>query len=136
MKTLTFEKVQSLRHSGIMDFVLSGRSLLKEIERREYDYVPRLGSEFSPTDVDLREELLLEKTGYLSSGRVALYICKCGDCECGVISAMIMREGDHIIWSDFGYENESDGELLLFDRIGPFRFEEKQYRQMVLGIAK
>jgi len=136
MKTLAIEKVQSCRHYGTMDFVISGRSLLKEIERREYDYIPRLGSDFSPTDIGLREELLLEKTGYLSSGRVALYICKCGDYECGVISTKIFREGNHIIWSDFGYENECDKEFLLFDRIGPFRFEEKKYRQIVLDINK
>lgn len=134
MKTLTIEIVQSQKYSAILDFVISGRSLSKEIERREYLYVPRLGSEMAPTDVETREVLLLEKADDLSSGRVALYTCPiCGDYGCGVISAKVVREGNHIVWSDICYENEGDDELIPLDRLGPYRFEEKQYRQAVLG---
>jgi len=134
MKTLTIEAIRSQKYSAILDFCVSGRSLLKEIERRKgCDFVSRLGSELEPTDVRTRDALLLEKTDDLSSGRVVLYTCPCGDFGCGVISAKIIREGKHIIWSDFGYENEFDDELILLERLGPFRFEEEQYRQAIMG---
>ncbi len=133
MKMLAIEMVQSQKYGAILDFVISGRSLLKEIERREYDYVPRLGSEMIPTDVETREVLLLEKADDLPNGRAALYICPCGDYDCGIISASITREDKHIIWSDISYENEADDELIPLDRLGPYRFEEKQYRQAIMG---
>lgn len=131
MKTLTIETVQSQKYGVVSDFAISGRSLLKEIERREYDYVPRLRSGLVPTDVATREVLLLEKADDLPNGRVALYICPCGDFGCGVVSAKISREGKHIVWSDICYENESDEELIPLNRLGPYRFEEKQYRQAI-----
>ena len=72
--------------------------MLKEIERRGHDRIPRLGSELLPIDSETRDFLLLERNGDTPSGRVALYVCPlCGDYGCGVVSVKVTRDGTDIL---------------------------------------
>jgi hypothetical protein len=129
MKTLDIRWTQSKRRGKCLDFFVSGRSLLKEIERRGHDLVPRLGSELLPIDSKTRNLLLLESTGDTPSGRVALYVCPlCGDYGCGVISVKVTREGTDILWREFGRENDWDNEFFPIEKLGPFSFSEEKYR--------
>lgn len=131
MKELTFERVSS--HRGLLDFVVSGKSILAELNRQGYDLVPILRSGLVPIDQKARARLLLEEEDELSNGRVALYTCPCGDYGCGVISVLIEMDGNHFVWSDFRYENNYDDEFTSSVWLGPFLFAEKAYRDTVMG---
>jgi hypothetical protein len=136
MKTLEIRWAQSKRRGKCLDFFVSGRSLLKEIERRGHDHVPRLGSDLLPIDSETRDLLLLECNGDTPSGRVALYVCpECGDHGCGVVSVKVTREGTDILWSEFGFENNWGDEFFLMEKLGPFRFNEEKYRHTLMTAA-
>src|SRR5262245_21851009 len=107
MKILEIKWVFDRRRGKRLDFVVSGRSLYKELRRRGYDVVPRLGSNLVPVDSTTRRLLLLEKAGDMASGRVALYVCPlCGDLGCGAVSVRITRENTDIVWSEFEWESD------------------------------
>jgi hypothetical protein len=132
MKTLEINWFFSKRRGKRLDFFVSGKSLLKEIERRGYDLVPRLGSDLLPIDSVTRDLLLLEMAGDTPSGRVALYICpECGDIGCGVVSVKISRDRSDIVWSDLVWENNYDNNLVTLEKLGPFRFNEEDYRSIL-----
>jgi hypothetical protein len=133
LKTLSLKRFSSRRRGLQYDFFVSGRPLLKELEQRGYDLIPRLGSDALPIDVDTRDTLTLKCAGDLPSGRTALYVCpECGDDSCGVISVRIKRDGDAIVWSDFAFENDYDDRVEPLRDLGPFRFAESEYRQALL----
>jgi len=51
--------------------------------------------------------LLLEAAADFPDDRRAILVCvECGGLGCGAYSARIHREGDIVVWSDFGYEND------------------------------
>ena len=134
MKTLSLGKVQS-RRGTCLDFIVSGKSLLLEFERRGYDLLPGLvGGDREATDVAMRAQLFCEEPGGAPSGRVGLYFCPlCGDYGCGTITARIERDGNAVIWSDFVYENGYDEEVIALERLGPFRFDWQHYRDVLLA---
>lgn len=133
MKTLELRSVFDSRRGERLDFVVSGRSLYKELRRRGYDVVPRLGSGRVRVDTETRDLLLLEKEGDTRSGRVALYICPiCGDLGCGVVSAKITRVGADILWSEFAWETDSADHFLALEKLGPYRFRVAEYRKAIL----
>jgi hypothetical protein len=129
MKTFEIGWTSSKKYGKTLDFLVSGKSLLKEVERRGMDVVPRLGAASIPVDFKTRDLLLLNCRGDMPSGRVALYICPlCGDYGCGVVSAKIYRENSSFIWSDFAWETNYEDKLYYLEKLGPFRFAEDQYR--------
>jgi len=129
---LTFERVPSKRYRALVDFVVSGKSILAELERRGYDVVPRVSDDLVPIDQETRLQLLIKAQDDLPNGRVALYTCPCGDYGCGVVSALIEQDGEHIVWSDFRYENNYDDDVIPLERLGPFRFKKSAYRDTVM----
>jgi hypothetical protein len=135
MKILTIEQVKS-RRGDIKDFVVSARGLLRELEKRGFDLVPRVGTGLIAIDLELRDLLLMASPGDTQSGRVGLYVCPlCGDFGCGVVSAKVScLEGDYV-WSDFVHETNLSDECLSLDKIGPFRFDGNLYRKVISGEA-
>ena len=80
MKRLEIKEVAGRKSGKVLDFVVSGRSLLKDLERRDIHLAPRLWTETLPVPIELRDLLLIEKPGDMPSGGVALYVCSmCGD---------------------------------------------------------
>jgi hypothetical protein len=129
MKTLEIGWSSSKKYGKILDFLVSGKSLLTEVEKRGMDVVPRLGAASIPVDFTTRDLLLLNCRGDMPSGRVALYVCPlCGDYGCGVVSAKIYRENSSFIWSDFAWENDYESKLFFLKKLGPFRFAQGQYQ--------
>ena len=54
------------------------------------------------------------------SHRFILYRCHCGSDYCGVISCVVERKGDFILWKDIRYENDDNDTQQLV--IPEFRF--------------
>jgi hypothetical protein len=116
------------------DFVVDGLVLSDRAHRRR-DLISSLG--WGPREVQdvVVDQLLLLRGS--SAGRVALYVCpECGDLHCGAVTVAIQREGDAIVWRDFGYETgldidppEPDTEHLM--DLGPYRFDPIQYETSI-----
>ncbi len=128
MKLLHIDWVDTLRRGRCLDFLISGKSLLKMLEGRGYQNQSRLGTALVPTDTTFRDELTLVAPGPLASGRIPMYICPCGDYDCGVISVRISHEGDSFLWSEIGWEDDQN-RISLLKHLGPFRFQDEQYRK-------
>ena len=104
------------------------------MERHGYELLPRLGGDIVPVDMEVRSLLFCEFAGDTPSGRVALHICpECGDFGCGVVSVKIRKDGDTVEWSEFGYENDYDGEFFPIERLGPFRFDWNEYSESLIS---
>ena len=139
MKTLELRWATRERHAQqrFLDFIVSGRSLYEELRRRGGDYVSCLGWLADPHDARARARLVLEQKGDLPNGRVSLFICpECGDLGCGAVTATIVRDGADIVWTEVGHASGTDGTFHPFDRLGPFRFREADYRRAVLAIPR
>lgn len=116
------------------DFVVDGSPLSQTVRRRA-DVISCLG--WGPTsfqDESLARLLLQLPPDYeWGGGRTALYVCpEDGDLHCGAITAVLERDGDTVVWRDFGYETGLDldpPELdqLGLDHLGPFRFAWTDY---------
>ena len=121
---------KSERH--FLDFSINGESLWAKIGQAR-DLVSILCFEYVVEEVlkDMRRLLLAEDAEILGD-RHPIFICsECGDLGCGAITAHVVREGETIVWKDFGFENNYDEGILLEDykHVGPYVFEWEQYER-------
>ena len=114
-----------------LDFVVDGQSLLDRLGGP--DLVGCLGWGHGDLERAAVDRLLLRVSSPLPTGRVPLYVCgECGDLGCGAITARIERVADAFVWSDFGMENDYEGEITRYpawSHVGPFRFHKQEYWQ-------
>ncbi len=76
------------------------------------------------------KQLVLRESSDLSSGRVPLYLCPCGDLGCGALTVSIERRGEVVRWADFGWESNLEEGFSQDDvlaRFGPCEFEWSVY---------
>lgn len=70
----------------------------------------------------------------LPSGRCELFICpECGDLACGCVSCVVSREGEYVLWSDFGWEIDYAPEELSLYMMGGFRFLAEELAGALMG---
>ena len=132
-----------------LDFVVDGRSLgqLRGVGTT-HDLAGCIGWQTDSLpwgeeeEIRLLETLLLERRTELESGQTMLYVCpECGwDVDCGAITAVVEENNGTVIWRDFGFEGspqpEENDPLVnyeAFEGIGPFRFDKRQYREVLLN---
>ena len=75
----------------------------------------------------------------MSNGRNTLYVCpECADIGCGAVTLLIEIEPGHIIWKDFGFENNYEDVVHTdnFQEIGPFTFDDTQYSEVFERIRR
>jgi hypothetical protein len=127
LNTLAVESraVRRRPHLVVGDLVIDGTPLLDHVERSaksEFDLASPLG--WMPTGYvqAYAERLVGAGPAVLPSGRCELLVCaECGDLGCGCVSCAVGRDGDHVVWSDLGWETDYDsGGLSLFP-MGGFR---------------
>ena len=118
-----------------LDFVVDGKRL-SELVRR--DVASCLGWGVPAHQLKVVAKLLLRGEPEISPNRCALYVCpECGDLGCGALTAIVERDGDVIVWRDFGWQNnyedkvERDG----FSTLGPFHFDASAYEKLLLGAS-
>lgn len=58
---------------------------------------------------------------------------ECGDLDCGTISVAISRDGEAIVWEEFGFENTYEAEVRRnrLEDVGPFRFDARAYFEIL-----
>lgn len=131
MKTLLIGDVRSKRYTRCKDFIVSGKSILQELDRRGFDLAPTLWNGAEPVGVELRDALLCDPEKGAISGYASLYGCpQCGDCSS--IGVRIEKATDTITWTEFIYNDPVEDHPFLLDRLGPFKFDLKEYRKAIL----
>ena len=124
---------KSERH--FLDFVIDGESLWEKVGKPR-DSVSVICFEYSREEtVKAVNRLLLNAKAVIPGDRRSLFICsECGDIGCGAVTAFLVRDGESIIWKDFGYENDYEENLRLgeYKQIGPWTFDWKQYESALL----
>lgn len=109
-----------------LDFVVDGVSLSEKIGG---DLVSCLGWLVPEQNKKAVNQLMLKAESDLPEHRYALYVCpECGELGCGAITAVIEKVDDTIIWRDFAFENDYDGEIQPIDEVDKFIFDRAQYR--------
>jgi hypothetical protein len=119
-----------------LDVVVNGVSLGSRVGRPK-DTVSAFCAAFDlPKAVD---RFLLRASADFPSGRLALFVCpECGDLGCGAVTLFAEKVQGKIMWRDFGYENDYDGEIFTDDYrdVGPFEFEEDAYTATLLSAVE
>src|SRR5882672_6524656 len=79
-------------------------------------------------DFVINGQSLWEKVGR-PRDLVSVICYECGDIGCGAVTAMVVRDGQAIVWKDFGYENDYEEKVLLDDykQVGPYTFDLAEY---------
>jgi hypothetical protein len=119
---------KSERH--FLDFVINGESLWEKLGKSR-DLVSILCREFALTETSRAvDRLLLNGDSDHPQDRRSLFVCgECGDLGCGAITLVVVKDGDAIVWKDFGFENNYDDNIELneFKDVGPFMFDATLY---------
>ncbi len=117
-------------HPDFVDFAVDGRPLLFLLS--DLDAVSPLASDVPPAIfVAQVRALLLEGGAPPEGGRHVIYGCpECESVECGVVTALVERDGDDYVWRDFVWQTgeQPDPERNGYHGVGPFRFRGPEYR--------
>lgn len=124
---------ESERH--FLDFVIDGESLWEKVGKPR-DKVSVICFDYSREEtIQAVNRLLLAEKAVIPGDRRSLFICsECGDIGCGAVTAFLVREGESIVWQDFGFENNYEENIRLeeYKHIGPYTFNWKQYESALL----
>ncbi len=108
--------------------------------RTRLSQVPPIAFPYGGDDEVAR--MLLDAPPDLRDGRSSILVCEmCGDIECGVISAVIERDGDAIVWRDFASQSPDPtdpdrGWYTPFTNVLPMRFDQSVYRKTLLTMLR
>jgi hypothetical protein len=124
---------KSERH--FLDFAIDGQSLWEKLKKP--DMVSVLCFEYAAQALDesmkAANRLLLAEKADHPHDRRSLFICsECGDLGCGAISCLIVREGDAVVWKEFGFQTNYEDNVDFYAGIGPFSFEVASYERTLL----
>ncbi|MCP4439712.1 MAG: hypothetical protein GY810_12280 [Aureispira sp.] len=116
-----------------LDFIVDGQSLKQLYGEDAMSMVSPIGYGPPSYQETVYKELSLQQPSIVNSGNVMIYVCpSCGDIACGSITAKITKEGDHIIWSNFAYENNYESPVYeAYQHIQPLVFETKSYLNLL-----
>ncbi|GHG47452.1 oxidoreductase [Streptomyces griseocarneus] len=123
------------------DFVVDGRPLLALLAAA--GAVSPLASDVAPSPLTPHARALLPQDGPcadppLESGRYVLYACpECARLECGVVTAVVEREGADVVWRDFAWQTgeSTDPARDGYPGVGPFRFRADEYRAALAALT-
>ena len=125
--------LKSERH--FLDFVIDGESLWQKLGKPR-DSVSIVCFEFSREETfKAVNRLLLIEKAVIPADRRSLFICgECGDIGCGSVTASVVRDGQAVVWKDFGFENDYEEDIRLdeYEGIGPYSFEWGPYERVLL----
>ena len=99
------------------------------------DFIPPFGWLKPELEQHFSAMLLRKQESDLRPGRVPLFVCpECVDYGCGVVTCCVRRQGDEIVWCDFGFEYDYDVKSNRIEGL-PFRFDARQYYQAFFRLA-
>jgi hypothetical protein len=117
------------------DVVVNGTSLWECLGKR-HDMVSVLCCDFAlPESLRALDRLWLKAEADFPDDRCSLFICaECGDLGCGAVTLSVRRAGGKVLWSDFGYENSYEDQVLRehYRDVGPFEFDSSDYEAALL----
>lgn len=119
-----------------LDFVIDGVPLSSRLTVDSISPFGWLDAHEQEASID---RLLGQSPPDMPNGRNTLYVCaECADIGCGAVTLLIQSERGHIIWRDFGFENDYEDVVQThdFQDIGPFTFDATQYDELFERIRR
>ncbi|RYZ80590.1 MAG: hypothetical protein EOP04_25595 [Proteobacteria bacterium] len=115
------------------DFMINGISMKEILGVSMFDMISPLDHDIlSPNHKQAKAVLMLMPNFRAEDNRFAFYICpECEDLGCGAITGDILLNGDTVIWTSFGYENNYEGITEHYNSPGIFQFELKPYLESI-----
>lgn len=115
------------KNTKFADLIIDGISLYQMLKK--YDMVPSLGWGSDEHQKQMIDYFLMNQMHTYLFYRYPILVCPwCGDEECGFISVLIEKEGDHVIWNDFKLEPDNKS-----INIGPFYFMWDDYKSVIIS---
>ena len=118
-----------------VDFLVNGQSLYELLSAHSFDLVGRFWQGDRAWNEESANIFLTKQSADLENGRTMLYVCpECGDIGCGAITVTIIKSDNSYTWTEFGYENNYDSQMMDLDSyraIGPFRFQFDEYCEVI-----
>jgi hypothetical protein len=126
----------SMKHERFtVDFLVNGQSLYELLSAHRLDLVGRFWQGDQAWNEESANIFLTKQSADLENGRIMLYVCpECGDIGCGAITVTIIKSDNSYIWTEFGYENNYDPQMMDLDSyrdVGPFRFQFDEYCEVL-----
>jgi|SRR5579871_2152115 len=120
---------------NFLDFVIDEESLWSKVGKRQ-DTVSVICFEYAREEtIKAVNRLLLTEKAAIPGDRRELFICsECGDIGCGAVTVIVVRDGQSIVWKDFGFQNNYEENLRLdeYKHIGPYSFDWNVYESALL----
>jgi hypothetical protein len=118
-----------------VDFLVDGQSLYELLLVDKLDLVGRFSKGAQTWNEESADIFLAKQPADLENGRTMLYVCpECGDIGCGAITLTIIESDDVYSWTEFGYENNYDPQMMDLDSyrtVGPFQFQFEEYCKVI-----
>lgn len=118
-----------------LDFVIDGVSLWKILQAEKIQHISCL---WLPTpNPTIVRRLLGKEPPDLPEGRCALYVCPCGQPDCGVISVLIEIQAAHVVWSRFSHQTDKPGSIKpmkTLAKLEPMTFDLNEYRALFKSV--
>lgn len=113
------------------DVVIDGQSLPEWIRWVGDDELGlwmegRVGTLGGPFLESYRRAVVAKLLGRTSGVETPLYVCPCGDLECGAVLVDVVAKGTRVIWENIRWRGMTSG-------LPTFRFEAGPYRRLVSG---
>jgi hypothetical protein len=100
------------------------------------DFISPIGWLAPDTELHFLSMLLRKTSGDLGGNRTPLFVCsECADYGCGVVSCVIERTDDGIVWRDFGMQTDYDDNVRIDEnnRHRSYVFDPTAYFQTLSG---
>ena len=120
-----------------VDFVVNSSPLYPLVRARGFDCISAvwLGEGHMPSSAQAIRRLLREVAPDGTGGRVAVYVCPaCGDLGCGALTLRITMTPSLVKWSDWGYENNYDGEFVAVEELPEATFNRARYEKTLRSL--
>ena len=118
-----------------VDFLVNGQSLYELLSAHSLDLVGRFSQGNRAWNEESANIFLTKQSADIENSRIMLYVCpECGDIGCGAITVTIIKSDNSYAWTEFGYENNYDPQMMDLDSyrtIGPFRFQFDEYCEVI-----
>lgn len=84
-------------------------------------------------------QLLLRDPSDFPRDRVPLFVCGCGDLQCGALTVAVTIHGTEVVWADLGRQGPGDASFsqsVYMERTRPFTFDLEAYSAVLLPFVR
>jgi hypothetical protein len=120
-----------------VDLVVDSIPLYPLVRAQGFDCISAIWLDTGSTSAsaDAVRRLLGESPPDAPDDRVAVYVCaECRDLGCGALTVRVHRGADSVVWDEWSYQNNYDGEITPVDGLPAGSFDREQYDRVLESV--